>query len=148
KGLTGLSNLLRSVHAEATRVHPLNLSKHARLKQELRVRRALKPKRSMTTRITNYLLSAVCSLGCVAQLSAQNTAFTYQGRLNSDGNPANGVYDFTFQAFDAPVAGNSIGGTVSVNAVDVTNGLFTALLDLGTSPFTGPARWLQIRVST
>jgi hypothetical protein len=58
------------------------------------------------------------------------------------------VYDFTFQAFDAPAAGSSIGGTASVNGVGVTNGLFTALVDLGGGPFTGPPRWLQIRVST
>jgi len=81
-------------------------------------------------------------------LFAQDTAFTYQGRLNGNGAPANGLYDFTFQAFDAPAAGNSLGGTVNVNAVAVTNGLFTALVDLDDSPFTGPARWLQISVST
>ena len=79
---------------------------------------------------------------------AEDTAFTYQGRLNDNGSPATGVYDFTFQAFNAPTAGGSVGGTVNVNAVGVTNGLFTALVDLGGSPFTGPARWLQISVST
>jgi len=92
------------------------------------------------------LLWVTISLASLA--NAQSTAFTYQGRLNDNGTPANGVYDFTFQAFDAPVAGGSIGGTVDVNAVGVTNGLFTALVDLGGSPFTGPARWLQISVST
>jgi hypothetical protein len=93
-------------------------------------------------------LAALCSFTLATQLGAQNTAFTYQGRLNENGAAANGVYDFTFQAFDAPSAGNSIGGTANVNAVGVTNGLFTALVDLGGSPFTGPARWLQISVST
>jgi hypothetical protein len=80
--------------------------------------------------------------------AGQNTAFTYQGRLNAGGGPANGVYDFSFQAFDALTGGSSAGGTVNVNGVGVTNGLFTALVDLGTTPFTGPARWLQISVST
>ena len=79
---------------------------------------------------------------------AQGTTFTYQGRLNASGSPADGVYDFTFQAFDAPTAGNSVGGTVNVTAVGVNNGLFTALVDLGSAPFSGPARWLQISVST
>ena len=27
---------------------------------------------------------------------AQGTAFTYQGRLNDGGNPANGIYDLRF----------------------------------------------------
>ena len=80
--------------------------------------------------------------------AGQNTAFTYQGRLTADGAPANGVYDLSFQAFDALTGGSSVGGTVSANGVGVTNGLFTALVDLGATPFTGPARWLQISVST
>ncbi len=84
-----------------------------------------------------------------AQTAAgQNTGFTYQGRLNVSGSPANGVYDFTFQAFDAVTGGASFGGTVNVNGVGVSDGLFTAVVDLGSAPFTGPARWLQIRVST
>jgi hypothetical protein len=59
---------------------------------------------------------------CCALLrtQAQDASFTYQGRLNANGSPANGVYDFTFQAFDAPAAGSSI-GTASVSDVDVTN---------------------------
>jgi len=89
------------------------------------------------------LLSAVWIAG-IQIAAGQNTTFTYQGRLQITGSPANGVYDFTFQAFDAPAGGSSLGGTVQVNGVEVTNGLFTALVDLGSSPFTGPARWLQI----
>lgn len=33
------------------------------------------------------------------------TAFTYQGRLISGGNPANGVYDFKFSLYDDKKAG-------------------------------------------
>src|SRR5215831_10579296 len=79
---------------------------------------------------------------------AQTTAFTYQGRLNVGATPANGMYDFLFEAFDAASAGIGVGPTVSVTAVGVTNGLFTVQVDLGASPFNGPARWLQINVST
>ncbi len=103
---------------------------------------------------SNYLL-LLAALPCLligqrqtSEAMAQGTAFSYQGRLNENGQPANGRYDFTFQAFDAPTGGSGLGGTVNINAVAVTNGLFTALVDLGSSPFTGPARWLQIRVST
>ncbi len=99
------------------------------------------PRRVLPTAILWLLFS-------ILNAFAQGTAFTYQGRLNDNGAPANGVYDFTVRAFDSPTAGNSIGGTMNLNAVGVTNGLFTALVDLGSSPFTGPARWLQIRVST
>jgi len=102
----------------------------------------------MKKRIIDCLLLAVCSLGFTAQVRGQATAFTYQGHLNTDGAPARGVYDFLFQAFDAPAAGNNLGGIVSVNGVGVTNGMFTALVDLGGTPFTSPARWLQISVAT
>jgi len=33
---------------------------------------------------------------------AQGTAFTYQGRLNSGTNPANGTYDFVFEIYGSP----------------------------------------------
>ena len=36
-----------------------------------------------------------------------------------------------FQVFDAPSAGNSLGGSVNTNGVAVSNGLFTATLDFG-----------------
>jgi hypothetical protein len=78
---------------------------------------------------------------------AQGTAFTYQGRLQAGGQPANGLYDFTFQVFDAASAANSQGSLVSTNGVGVTNGLFVITLDFG-NQFSGAARWLEISVST
>ncbi len=78
--------------------------------------------------------------------SAQNTAFAYQGRLTENGGPANEVYDFQFRLFAST---NNIGislGTALVNDAPATNGLFTVSLDFGLSPFSGPARWLEISV--
>ncbi len=80
--------------------------------------------------------------------NGQTTAFTYSGRLGVGGNPASGLYDFQFQAFDAVAGGNSFGGAASANAVAVSNGLFNVLVDFGSAPFSGPARWLEVRVST
>ena len=81
---------------------------------------------------------------------AQGTAFTYQGRLASGANAANGIYDFQFQVFDAATAGSGYGSPNpnTVTGVGVTNGLFTVTLDFGTGVFTGPARWLQISART
>jgi hypothetical protein len=79
---------------------------------------------------------------------AQSTAFTYQGQLKDNGNPANGRYDLIFQVFDSPSGGSSLGGSVVTNGLPVTNGLFTINLDFGSAAFTGPPRWLQIQVST
>src|SRR5579872_894556 len=98
------------------------------------------------------LLAALVLLAGLAALppsaSAQATAFTYQGRLGSNGNPANGSFDFQFSLWDAPAAGNPVGMTNTAASVAVTNGFFTAALDFGGTAFNGNTRWLQIGVRT
>jgi hypothetical protein len=79
-----------------------------------------------------------------AQAITAGTAFTYQGRLDSGGAPANGIYDFRFTLFDADTAGSAVAGPLSVNDVTVTDGLFTATLDFGAAPFAGSERWLVV----
>ena len=79
---------------------------------------------------------------------AQGTAFTYQGRLNSGGSPAGGTYNLTFSLFNTNTSGVSIAGPVTNNAVSVTNGLFTVLVDFGPAVFTGATNWLEIAVET
>src|SRR4051794_2679733 len=83
----------------------------------------------------------------LAPLLAQGTAFTYQGRLNNNGAPANGSYDLQFAIFNAPVGGSQIGVPLTTNAVAVSNGLFTVGLDFGAGVFnTGAGRWLFLSV--
>jgi len=77
---------------------------------------------------------------------AQGTAFSYQGRLNDAGTPATGLYDFTFTVFDVEAAGAALPGTVVLDAVPVTNGVFSVALDFGPNIFTGPSRWLETTV--
>jgi len=85
-------------------------------------------------------------------ISAQTTEFTYQGSMQSSGSPANGNYDFEFRLYDAASAGNQIGTTVvSRNNVVVSNGIFSVAIDfgnagIGTPPFPGADRYLDIRV--
>ncbi len=79
--------------------------------------------------------------------SAQGTAFTYQGRLNSSGSPASGLYDFRFR-LDADPAGNTILATVLTNGVSVSNGLFTTTIDFGAGFFNGSNYWLEVDVTT
>ena len=75
------------------------------------------------------------------------TAFTYQGRLNSGGQPANGIYDLRFTLYDAAGGSGQVGSPVTNAPVIITNGNFTALLDFGAA-FNGEARWLEIGVRT
>ena len=81
---------------------------------------------------------------------AQGTAFTYQGRLNDGGVPANGSYDMQFTLYnDAVTPGNIVlGAPVPHMLVAVNSGLFTTNLDFGSTVFTGPPRWLEIGVRT
>jgi hypothetical protein len=79
---------------------------------------------------------------------AQGTAFTYQGRLNTGGNPASGIYDLRFTIYDALAGGNIAGGPLTNSPVAVSNGLFTVTLDFGPGLFTGADRWLEINVRT
>jgi hypothetical protein len=89
------------------------------------------------------------SLALIAEATltgfAQGTAFTYQGRLNNSGNPANGNFDFAFTVFGTNSGGSPITGTITNPSVSVNNGLFTSALDFG-SFLTGNPAWLEIGV--
>jgi hypothetical protein len=98
----------------------------------------------------HFLIPILSALAvCGAQnLHAQGTAFSYQGRLNMNTNPANGNYDLTFTIYDNGSGGSAVGGPVTNSATGVTNGLFNVTLDFGPAVFTGPDRWLEIAVRT
>ena len=75
------------------------------------------------------------------------SAFTYQGRLESGGNPAQGTYDLRFAVYDAGSGPAQVGYALTNAATGVSNGLFTVTLDFG-SVFDGNPRWLEIGVRT
>jgi hypothetical protein len=83
-----------------------------------------------------------------ATAQAQGTAFTYQGQLQNNGSPAYGTYNLTFSLFNTNINGVAVAEPVTNNAVVITNGLFTVLIDFGPGAFTGQAKWLQIGVAT
>ena len=96
----------------------------------------------------HLLFIVLACLADVYQVTAQGTAFSYQGRLNDNGSPANGLYDVRFMVWDAATNGNLVAGPLTNSATGVTNGLFAVMLDFGNGVFTGPARWLQLDVRT
>jgi len=93
-----------------------------------------------------YHAFAILLIGLAAEAQGQGTAFTYQGRLSENGNPANGHYDVVMGLFSNPGGGVSLAPPVT-NSVAVVNGLFTVLLDFGTA-FPGADRWLEISART
>src|SRR5437899_9834832 len=90
-----------------------------------------------------FLLTSTIVLLAGFSTLAQGTAFTYQGRLNDAGSPANGTYDLRFRLYDALAAGTLISGPVTNLAVPVSNGLFTVKIDFG-SVFPGASRFMEI----
>src|SRR5215472_8112172 len=108
----------------------------------------MKPNQSMKPNPLTLIAAVLWSLSAFSNsASAQGTAFTYQGRLNAGGSPANGSYDIAFSLYASSAGGVAIAGPVTNSAVDVTNGLFTTTVDFG-NVFTGTSNWLQIAVST
>lgn len=94
------------------------------------------------------LLGAALFLGSGGGAGAApiSSAFTYQGRLNTDGSAASGAFDFQFHLFGEATDGTALAGPVNVAAVTVSNGLFQVTLDFGPAAFNGDARWLEIAV--
>jgi hypothetical protein len=95
------------------------------------------------------LLAFAATLGSllifIQPVFAQGNAFTYQGRLQSNGIPLNGLYDFQFSLSNAPSGGSQVGSTITQTAISVTNGLFTVTNDFG-AVFAGNDTWLAIGV--
>lgn len=93
--------------------------------------------------VLSFFLSSLFFAACV---SAQTTAFNFQGRLNDGVNPANGNFELQFKLFDSTGGGPQIGGTVTRPSVAVINGIFSTQLDFGAAAFDGSARFVEIAV--
>jgi hypothetical protein len=81
-------------------------------------------------------------------LFAQGTAFSYQGRLDVGGNPANGSYDIQFMLYATNLNGSPVAGPVTNLATAVSNGLFSSAVDFGPGVFSGTEYWLDLAVRT
>lgn len=105
----------------------------------------------MKTNLTRLLVAASILASLIfhsSPLRAQTSAFTYQGRLLEDGQPANGIYDFRFVLFPLFNAKFPLTDYVTNYAVGVSNGLFTTAVDFGAAVYSQPELWLQIAVRT
>jgi len=98
----------------------------------------------MNTRILAALFTAVLCGSFSTGLHAQGSAFTYQGRLDNNDNPVNGLFDLRFSIFSTSAGGGALVGPLTNSAIAVSNGLFSVVLDFGPGVFTGSDRWLEI----
>src|SRR5689334_11005913 len=83
-----------------------------------------------------------------AELGAQYSVFTYQGRLADGGQPADATYDLRMTLMDSLALGNVIAGPLTHCVVVVSGGLCTVSLSFPSNAFDGSARWLEIGVKT
>ena len=96
-------------------------------------------------RIVAWIVVITASAGIAN--AGGSTAFTYQGRLLDASEPANGLFDFEFELWDAANGGNPVGVPQVLNDVPVADGLFTVQLDFGADAFNNAARWLEVTVN-
>ncbi len=80
------------------------------------------------------------------KVNPQPTAVSYQGYLEENNQPVEGLFDLEFSLFDAPDAGIQIGNSVNADDLQVTEGLFSTSLDFGPGAFDATPRYLQIAV--
>jgi hypothetical protein len=102
-------------------------------------RRYARPVRWLTVAAGTLLLGSMSA-------QAQNTVFTYQGRLTASGAPASGVHDLRFKLFSAATGGVQVGATVCIPNVMVSDGLLTVPVDFGAEFGTPQGRYLEIEV--
>jgi len=73
--------------------------------------------RSHENKSTLLLPTLLLCLASAAGLLAQNPAFTFQGRLDENGMPATGAYDFVFTLHDSVSGGIQAGPSLTNNTV-------------------------------
>ncbi len=105
--------------------------------------------------IRSFTAAAIIAASSIAATTANaqliTDSFTYQGSLSDNGAPANGLYDITFLVYNTETGGTPIAsGTVTVNNVEVTDGLFSTEVDFGVAGLvfnTTTTRYLELRIS-
>ena len=92
--------------------------------------------------LTFMSLFIVCLM--VGRAEAQQTAFTYQGKLTDNGSPANGNYDLQFDLWDATTGGNQVSPKKTIANVPVNGGVFTVTVDFGEGIFNGGLKFMEV----
>jgi hypothetical protein len=101
-----------------------------------------------TTAIAALALAAFLAPGDLASAQTPfNPSFTYQGRLDVGGQPADGTYNLRFRIFTAETGGTQVGTTTTATNKQITGGLFTHEINAASMNADGSARWLEIAIA-
>lgn len=104
----------------------------------------------MCSRTNTAFKSSVTALVLASGIAISSSVviaepFVFQGRLNDEGAPADGMYDLEFVLFATDVGGAQVGPTVTLEDQLVEDGNFQVELDFG-DVFDGSTRWVEISV--
>ena len=94
-------------------------------------------------------VSIICVVGFTHNIQADpiGSAFSYQGRLYDEGNPAEGLYDLRFKLFNDPDgSGTQIGSTFDIDDIELINGYFNTKLDFGSGIYGSQKLWIQTSI--
>ncbi|MCG8408046.1 MAG: hypothetical protein MI923_22840 [Phycisphaerales bacterium] len=101
---------------------------------------------SYPIRIVLVLAALLIATTTASAQTPLSSHFTYQGKLNLDGGPFNGLVDIVFKLYDAESSGNQVAPAPGFGGLPVVDGVFTVDLNYSTDAFNGDARWLEIDV--
>jgi hypothetical protein len=89
----------------------------------------------------------LCSLLAISNSApAQGTAFTYPGRLNAGGSPANGSYDIAFSLYAVNAGGVAIAGATGVTNSFTTSGGTLVIFSSGSGYSSVTNIWIGMSV--
>ncbi|MBK9656515.1 MAG: hypothetical protein IPO66_14055, partial [Rhodanobacteraceae bacterium] len=92
-------------------------------------------------RIATTSVAIVLAIGSA---SASGATFSYEGRLDDSGQPANGVYDVQLTPFPAETAGASLASPMVFERVPVNDGRFQLEFEL--PPLQSDQAWVEVGV--
>ncbi len=138
-------------HHSRKTVIPFAFAARPRFTRHVRIEQSAIIQRRIGVKTTRYIVCrslGVVALAAVLPVAAlgQSTSLTYQGRLDDEGVPANGLYDLRFRLFDAATGGAQVGPSLCFAGVDVLDGLFMVGLDFGQQFGTSAQRHLDVQV--
>lgn len=102
-------------------------------------------RRGQQLRATLWCCMSVLVAG-PAMAQVLSTAFSYQGELRVQGQPANGSFDLQFTPYPNPTSMAPLQAALIVENVAISGGIFSTSLDFGSTLFLGDAIHLQIGV--
>ncbi len=93
-----------------------------------------------------FILLLSTFLSMTVNSSPVGSRFSYQGKLELNDTPVNGIYDLKFEAWSQETGGGIIGSAIILEDIEVTKGIFTVELDFGDATFMGDDVFLKIQV--